>query len=87
MFLNPAQGLLQMSSRGSIRRNHGINSNGCNDCLISCCCGCCALVQEDKEIRAAEAMPMVEKGYVAPNGGQPMMYAQTPAYGDQKVDV
>ena len=75
----PVQGLLQMSTRGTLRHRSGIESNGCNDCLISCCCGCCALIQEDKEIRfQQERMPMVQKGYVAPNGGQQMMYTQQP---------
>ena len=44
-----------------------------------------ALVQEDKEVRDREQrVPMVQKGYVVPNGGQHMMYApqdQKPSMG------
>ena len=65
-----------MSTRGSIRRKYGIESSGVNDCLLSCCCGCCTLIQEDKEIKSHEQEPMVQTGYAAPNGGQQMMYGQ-----------
>ncbi len=37
-----------------MRHQYGIKGNGCNDCLVSCFYGCCALVQEDKEVKAQE---------------------------------
>lgn len=43
-----------MISRGNIRRQYGIKGNDCSDCLTSCFCGCCALVQEDREVKAQE---------------------------------
>jgi len=80
-----------MSQRGSIRHKYGIDSNGCNDCLLSWCCGCCTLIQEDKEVRSQdERGPMMQQGYGAPNGGQQMVYGQPPQqqiYGDQKTGM
>ncbi|KAL6714797.1 hypothetical protein ACLMJK_007057 [Lecanora helva] len=98
MLLNPAQSLLQMSQRGAMRQRYGIESNSLNDCLLSCCCGCCTLIQEDKELRSHESEPMMQQqGYAAPNGGQGMVYQQPqpgvqqqPQYGvseGQKVGV
>lgn len=74
-----------MGTRESIRHRYGIESNGGNDCLLSCCCGCCTLIQENKEIRAHEQAPMVQTGYAAPNGGQQMMYPQQTSPAGQKM--
>jgi len=60
-----------MISRSKMRRQYGIKGNGCNDCLVSCFCGCCALVQEDKEVKAQEK----EYGkHGAPKRQPPMVY-------------
>ena len=42
--------LLHMSLRGSIRNRFSIEGTGLNDLLITCCCPCCALSQEAREI-------------------------------------
>ena len=38
-----------MINRGEARRQFGIQGGGCGDCMTSCCCHCCALIQEEKE--------------------------------------
>ena len=42
-----------MITRGKLSHQDGIKGNGCTNCLTSAFCGCCALVQEEKEVKAA----------------------------------
>ena len=42
---------MQMFQRGEIRERLRLNGNGCSDCLVSWCCACCALVQEEREVQ------------------------------------
>ena len=41
----------QASLRGDIRNRYSIPGSFYGDFCISCCCGCCALVQEHKELK------------------------------------
>jgi len=62
---------LQCSNRGKIRNKYNIEGNPCTDCLVSCCCTCCDLIQQDKEVK--------EREQAAPAGYQrppQMMYTQ-----------
>ena len=66
-----------MATRIAMRRKYGVKGNPCLHCLVLCFCGCCALVQEDKQVRAHEQkVPMLSRVYEAPNDGQQMMYPQ-----------
>eukprot|EP00808_Paulinella_micropora_P018383 g11653.t1 len=38
-----------MGVRSQIREKYGIE-DGCNDCCITFCCPCCALIQEEREL-------------------------------------
>ena len=60
-----------MISRSKLRHQYGIKGNGCTDCLVSGFCGCCALVQEDKEVKAEEEE---DENQVAPEQQPPMVY-------------
>jgi len=46
-----ANGILQCVSRGNTRKKYRIEGNKFSDLLASCCCMCCALVQEAKEVK------------------------------------
>ncbi len=38
--------------RGEIRARYGIAGSAAQDCCISYCCPCCALIQQDNEVQA-----------------------------------
>ncbi|KAI0206315.1 PLAC8 family-domain-containing protein [Astrocystis sublimbata] len=64
-----------MLKRGEIRERYGIQGSGCNDCCVSYWCPCCALIQQDNEVKIRhEAQPLVQ-GYQA----QPGMHMPQPA--------
>lgn len=46
-----------------MRQQFGIEGNRCNDCIISWCCPCCALVQEDQEVKARGGVGVDSKAY------------------------
>lgn len=49
-----------------MRQQHGIEGSCCGDCCVSFWCGCCALVQEEKEIELRTRPALA--GYQAPPG-------------------
>ena len=55
-------GLVQWMNRDGMRKRYHIRGNGAEDCFVSCCCACCALIQEDREARtrgmALASMPL-----------------------------
>ena len=61
-----------MITRGKLRHQDGIKGNGCTDCLTSAFCGCCALVQEEKEVKADEG----DKKHAALKQQPPMAYVR-----------
>ncbi|GLC46336.1 hypothetical protein PLESTB_001000300 [Pleodorina starrii] len=42
--------LLHMGARRRIREKYGIQSNGCNDCMLTMCCPLCAICQETRQL-------------------------------------
>ncbi|KAI0011571.1 PLAC8-domain-containing protein [Xylariaceae sp. FL0662B] len=62
--------------RGEIRERFEIEGSGCNDCCVSYWCPCCALIQQDNEVkmRQQNAQP-VAQGYES----QPAMQVPAPA--------
>ncbi|RUS19008.1 PLAC8 family-domain-containing protein, partial [Endogone sp. FLAS-F59071] len=42
--------ILGFMNRGEVRARYGIQGDGCSDCMTHCCCSCCALIQEGREI-------------------------------------
>ncbi|KAI3332077.1 PLAC8 family-domain-containing protein [Xylariaceae sp. AK1471] len=53
-----------MLKRGEIREKYNIEGSGCGDCCVSFWCSCCALIQQDNEVKIREknAQP-VTQGY------------------------
>ncbi|KAJ5088387.1 hypothetical protein N7456_012003 [Penicillium angulare] len=45
-----SQWIMQTITRGEMRQKYGIEGSCCGDCCVSLCCGCCALIQEEKEV-------------------------------------
>lgn len=41
--------ILQTIRRSEMRQQFGIKGNCCGDCCTVFCCGCCAIIQEEKE--------------------------------------
>ncbi|KAI8606997.1 hypothetical protein BC830DRAFT_1038343, partial [Chytriomyces sp. MP71] len=39
-------------TRDSMRKGYGIPGDIVTDCLMHCCCTCCAIVQENREVEA-----------------------------------
>ncbi|KAI1073958.1 PLAC8-domain-containing protein [Whalleya microplaca] len=60
-----------MLKRGEIRERYQIEGSGCNDCCVSFWCSCCAVIQQDNEvkIRQKNAQPIAE-GYQPQPGMQ-----------------
>ncbi|KAI1813189.1 PLAC8-domain-containing protein [Poronia punctata] len=60
-----------MIKRGEIREKYNIKGSGCNDCCVSFWCSCCALIQQDNEVkqRTQNARPIVN-GYQSQPGMQ-----------------
>lgn len=42
--------------RAEVRAKYGLEGNCISDILLSCCCGCCSLIQQDKEAEHREAL-------------------------------
>ncbi|KAI3390466.1 hypothetical protein diail_9566 [Diaporthe ilicicola] len=36
--------------RGEIREGFNMDKNCCSDCMVSLCCHCCAVIQQEKEV-------------------------------------
>lgn len=62
--------ILQFVNRMAVREKFGMESNGFGDCLSSCCCPCCDLIQVDKElvVRNSGMNPKTQQPYVPPQG-------------------
>ncbi|KAJ5175409.1 PLAC8-domain-containing protein [Penicillium canariense] len=55
-----------MMKRREIRQRFGIGGSSCNDCIVACACGCCSLMQQEKEVEVQYAR--LQSGYQAPAG-------------------
>jgi Cys-rich protein (TIGR01571 family) len=58
-----------MFQRADLRKKYNLQGDFVTDLLTSCCCGCCSLIQQDKEAEFREK-ELAEKvngtGYVKP---------------------
>lgn len=55
--------------RSDIRHKYNLEGNCCTDILKACCCGCCDIIQQDKEVADREGKQgAVEQQYQAPGG-------------------
>ncbi|KAJ5338011.1 hypothetical protein N7541_010002, partial [Penicillium brevicompactum] len=66
LSLGASQWIMQTITRGEMRQQHGIEGSCCGDCCVSFWCGCCALVQEEKEMELRTRPSLV--GYQKTNG-------------------
>ncbi|KAI1116882.1 PLAC8 family-domain-containing protein [Nemania sp. NC0429] len=62
-----------MLKRGEIRERYGIKGSGCNDCCVSYWCPCCALIQQDNEVKTRQQAQPDRQGYMA----EPAMHMST----------
>ncbi|KAI8629044.1 PLAC8 family-domain-containing protein [Xylariaceae sp. FL1651] len=72
-----------MVKRGEIRERYNIKGSGCGDCCVSFWCSCCALIQQDNEvkIRQRNGQPNLQ-GYQSQPGMH--MPQPQPTYHPQK---
>ncbi|KAB5578203.1 DUF614 domain-containing protein [Coniochaeta sp. 2T2.1] len=61
-----------MIKRGEIRERYGIKGSGSGDCCTSFWCSCCALIQQEKEVKGRTAAGPITQGYQAPKEGMQM---------------
>jgi Cys-rich protein (TIGR01571 family) len=54
--------------RGELREKYNIKGNVLEDCFLTCCCPCCSLIQNEKEVIHQNAVAKPEEGYRAPQG-------------------
>ncbi|KAI1276767.1 PLAC8 family-domain-containing protein [Xylaria sp. FL0933] len=59
-----------MLKRGEIRERYGIEGSGCGDCCVSFWCSCCALIQQDNEVKIRQQAQPIVQGYQAQPGMQ-----------------
>jgi hypothetical protein len=56
--------------RGEIRDRYNIRGDAVTDCLLSWCCHCCSLIQQEKEVIGRQRQAgLVQQGYAAPPTG------------------
>lgn len=58
--------VLMMMKRRDLREKFGIKGSVGEDCILSCCCPCCTLVQQEKELDAQASRFQAASGYEAP---------------------
>ncbi|KAH8758006.1 hypothetical protein F5883DRAFT_155121, partial [Diaporthe sp. PMI_573] len=54
--------IYQSWRRGQIRKEYHIGGTSCSDCVASLCCHCCAIIQQEKEVKARTSS-IIETGY------------------------
>ncbi|KAL7627918.1 hypothetical protein AAE478_002113 [Parahypoxylon ruwenzoriense] len=76
--------IYSMLKRSEIRERYNIEGSGFNDCCVSYWCPCCALIQQDNEVKTRQrnAQP-VTQAYQAQPQMQMQMQAPAPAYQPQ----
>jgi hypothetical protein len=52
-----------MMKRGEVRERFGIKGSAMNDCCVSYWCGCCALIQQEREVKARLAHNSIARAY------------------------
>ncbi|KAF3178092.1 hypothetical protein TWF106_011165 [Orbilia oligospora] len=51
-----AQWIMGMMQRGEARRKYNMKGSGCGDCMRHFFCGCCALIQENREVETRKQL-------------------------------
>ncbi|RSM18875.1 hypothetical protein BHE90_004338 [Fusarium euwallaceae] len=64
--------IYSMMKRGEIRDRFGIQGSGMGDCCVSYWCLCCALIQQDNEVKARLSQGPITQGYQAQKEGMHM---------------
>ncbi|EQL02446.1 hypothetical protein G6O67_008432 [Ophiocordyceps sinensis] len=65
--------IYSMMKRGEIRDRYGIKGSDCEDCAVSFCCSCCAMIQQDKEVKWRTAgLAPITQGYQSQKEGLQM---------------
>ncbi|KAI8691533.1 hypothetical protein LRP88_08790 [Fusarium phalaenopsidis] len=64
--------IYSMMKRGEIRERFGIQGSGMGDCCVSYWCLCCALIQQDNEVKARLSQGPITQGYQAQKEGMHM---------------
>ena len=59
-----------MMKRTEIRERFGIKGDGCGDCCSAYWCGCCVLIQNEKEVLARQSSGPITQGYQQQQGMQ-----------------
>jgi len=57
-----------MIKRGELRQQYNIKGDQMSDCLTSWCCGCCVLIQQEKEVIARQSAAGQNVGYTKTEG-------------------
>lgn len=72
-----------MLKRSEIRERYNIQGSGFNDCCVSYWCPCCAIIQQDNEVKVRQrnAAP-IQQAYQSQPGME--MPTPAPAYNPQK---
>ncbi|KAH6665340.1 PLAC8 family protein [Plectosphaerella plurivora] len=55
--------ILVMMKRGEIRERFGIKGGGAGDCCTAYWCPCCALIQQEKEVKQRQESGPIAQGY------------------------
>ncbi|KAH6868990.1 PLAC8 family-domain-containing protein [Thelonectria olida] len=55
--------IYSMMKRGEVRERFGIKGSAMNDCCVSYWCGCCALIQQEREVKARLARNSIARAY------------------------
>ncbi|KAJ6131899.1 PLAC8-domain-containing protein [Penicillium samsonianum] len=66
LSIGAVQWIMQTITRGEMREQYGIEGSCCGDCCVSTFCGCCALIQEEKEAELRSRPELA--GYQKPPG-------------------
>jgi Cys-rich protein (TIGR01571 family) len=64
--------VLAMMKRGEIRERFGIKGGGMGDCCTSYWCMCCALIQQEKEVKQRLGAGPIAQGYQPNKEGMQM---------------
>jgi len=64
---NPSSHSFQFLKRQEVRAKYNIRGDTVTDALFSCFCGCCSIIQDEKEVIARQAAAGAG-GYAKPEG-------------------
>ncbi|KAI1755190.1 PLAC8 family-domain-containing protein [Xylaria castorea] len=71
-----------LAKRSQIRDEFGIKGGGCGDCCTTYWCHCCALIQQDNEVKRRQQARLNTQGYQVQSGMQ--MPSPQPVYQPQQ---